>query len=116
LAEAFHKNTEPKTFCDSVPTHLHNFEDVFAKSSFDALPNHKPWDHAIELILDAKPVNCKVYPLAPKEQKESINSSSKTFRQVAFALPNHQWHCQSSSLRRRMVAYASSKTIVPSMQ
>jgi len=43
---------------------------MFAKSSFDALPNHKPWDHAIELILDAKPVNCKVYPLAPNEQKE----------------------------------------------
>jgi len=43
---------------------------VFAKSSFDALPNCKPWDHAIELILDAKPVNCKVYLLAPSEQKE----------------------------------------------
>jgi len=70
LAEAFHKNTKPKTFCDSVLTHLHDFEDVFAKSSFNALPNRKPWDHAIELIPDAKPVNCKVYPLAPNEQKE----------------------------------------------
>jgi len=70
LAEAFHKNTKPKTFCNSVPTHLHDFEDIFAKSSFDALPNHKPWDHVIELIPDAKPVNCKVYPLAPNEQKE----------------------------------------------
>jgi len=70
LAEAFHKNTEPKTFCDSVPTHLHDFEDMFAKSSFDSLLNRKPWDHAIELIPDAKPVNCKVYPLAPNEQKE----------------------------------------------
>jgi len=43
---------------------------VFAKSSFDALLNHKPWDYVIELIPDAKPVNCKVYPLAPNEQKE----------------------------------------------
>jgi len=43
---------------------------VFAKSSFDALPNHKPWDHVIELTPDTKPVNCKVYPLAPNEQKE----------------------------------------------
>jgi len=34
LAEEFLKNTEPKTFCDSVATHLHDFEDVFAKSSF----------------------------------------------------------------------------------
>jgi len=70
LAEAFHKNTEPKTFCNSVPTHLHDFEDMFAKSSFDALLNCKPWDHEIELIPDAEPVNCKVYPLAPNEQKE----------------------------------------------
>ena len=30
----------------------------------------KPWDHAIELVPDAKPGNCKVYPLAPNEQKE----------------------------------------------
>jgi len=70
LAEAFHKNTKPRTFCDSVLTHLHNFEDMFAKSSFVILPNHKPWDHVIKLIPDAKPVNCKVYPLAPNEQKE----------------------------------------------
>jgi len=46
------------------------YQGFFAKSSFDALPNHKPWDHVIKLILDAKPVNCKVYPLAPNEQKE----------------------------------------------
>jgi len=70
LAEAFHKNTEPKTFCNSVLTHLHDFEDMFTKSSFDALPNCKPWDHVIELIPDAKPVNCKVYPLASNEQKK----------------------------------------------
>ena len=31
LAEVFHKNTEPKTFCDSVLTHLYDFEDVFTK-------------------------------------------------------------------------------------
>jgi hypothetical protein len=35
LAEAFHKNMVPKSFHESVPTHLHNFEDLFAKSSFD---------------------------------------------------------------------------------
>ena len=39
LAEAFHKNTQPKSFSDSVPTHLHDFEDLFAKSLFDQLPD-----------------------------------------------------------------------------
>ena len=58
------------SFCDSIPTYLHNFEDVFSKSSFDALPTHKPWDHVIELVPDVNHVNCKVYPLAPNEQKE----------------------------------------------
>ena len=70
LAEAFHKNTEPKLFGESVPTHLHDFEDLFAKSSFDQLPDQKIWDHAIELIPDVKPANCKVYPIAPNEQAE----------------------------------------------
>ncbi|KNZ77324.1 hypothetical protein J132_05752, partial [Termitomyces sp. J132] len=53
-----------------VSNHLHNFEDVFFKAFFDSLPEHKQWDHAVELILDAKLSNCKVYPLAPHEQDE----------------------------------------------
>jgi hypothetical protein len=28
------------------------------------------WDHAIELVPDAKPANCKVYPISLLEQKE----------------------------------------------
>ena len=39
LAEAFHKNAQPKMFGESVPIHLHDFEDLFAKSSFDQLPD-----------------------------------------------------------------------------
>jgi hypothetical protein len=69
LAEVFHNNSEPKSFHESVPTHLHNFEDVFSKASFDRLPDQKIWDHAIELILGSNPMNCKVYPLTPSEQK-----------------------------------------------
>ena len=55
-------------FGESVPTHLHDFEDLFAKLSFDQLPDRKIWDHAIELIPDAKLASCKVYPIAPNEQ------------------------------------------------
>jgi hypothetical protein len=46
LAEAFHKNLQPKSFAESVPTHFHNFEDLFSKLSFDQLPDWKIWDHA----------------------------------------------------------------------
>ena len=43
---------------------------MFSKESFDVLPNHKPWDHAIELIPGETPAGCKVYSLSPSEQKE----------------------------------------------
>ncbi|KAG5716253.1 hypothetical protein E4T56_gene10843 [Termitomyces sp. T112] len=62
LAQAFAANAAP-------PYH-HAFEDLFSKASFDLLPEHKRWDHAIELLLDSTPSSCKVYSLAPREQDE----------------------------------------------
>ncbi|GLB43839.1 putative reverse transcriptase-rnase h-integrase [Lyophyllum shimeji] len=59
-----------KSFRDAVPDHLHDFEDVFSKATFDELPEHKQWDHAIELEPGSTPSLCKVYPLAPSEQAE----------------------------------------------
>ena len=53
-----------------MPDYLHDFEDMFSKTSFDSLPEHKQWDHAIELVPDAEPLNCKVYLLMLKEQDE----------------------------------------------
>src|SRR5215475_2256717 len=72
LAEAFHRNNASKqsSFHHAVPDYLQEFEDVFSKASFDTLPDRKPWDHAIELIPDAKTSYCKVYPLSPNEQVE----------------------------------------------
>jgi hypothetical protein len=51
-----------------IPPYLRDFDDVFAKESFDSLPEQRTWDHAIELEPGAKPSACKVYPLAPSEQ------------------------------------------------
>ncbi|KAG5735649.1 hypothetical protein E4T56_gene6950 [Termitomyces sp. T112] len=48
-----------------VLDHLYNFEDVFFKASFDPLSEYKQWDYAIELIPDAEPSSCKVYPPVP---------------------------------------------------
>ncbi|KAG5716866.1 hypothetical protein E4T56_gene3379 [Termitomyces sp. T112] len=70
LAEAFAANSQLKPFPSTVPNHLHDFEDVFSKASFDSLLEHKQWDHAIELIPDAEPSSCNIYPLAPHEQDE----------------------------------------------
>jgi hypothetical protein len=70
LAKVFHKNSQPKSFTESVPTHFHDFKDLFSKSSFNCLPNRKIWDHTIKLVPGTKASSCKVYPLTPNEQSE----------------------------------------------
>lgn len=49
--------------------YLSEFADVFSQKEFDQLPERRPWDHVIELTPGSKPVDCKVYPLSPQEQK-----------------------------------------------
>ncbi|KAG5723643.1 hypothetical protein E4T56_gene18218 [Termitomyces sp. T112] len=70
LAQAFAANAMPQEFQDTVPSHLHIFEDVFSKALFDSLPECKRWDHTIELLPDSTPFSCKVYLLMPREQEE----------------------------------------------
>ena len=67
LAEAHQKSLPTEVV---VPKYLQGFMDVFVKESFDALPNRKVWDHAIDLEPGSKPANCKVYPLSPNKQSE----------------------------------------------
>ena len=52
------------------PNCIRGFESIFAKEDFDVLPEHRQWDHAIELIPGSEPKSSKVYPLSPVEQKE----------------------------------------------
>jgi len=71
LAEAFKRNFKASAPTGrSIPEYLKEFDSVFSKESFDVLPESKKWDHAVVLIPGEKASNCKVYPLAPKEQKE----------------------------------------------
>jgi len=71
LAEAFKRNSEALAPSGrSIPEYLKEFDSVFSKESFNVLPESKKWDHAVELIPGEKASNCKVYPLAPTEQKE----------------------------------------------
>jgi hypothetical protein len=64
------KDYQP-TFHDLVPEHLHDFEDIFSKESFDELPKRRKWDHAIELDRDIDSATTrKVYPMSLDEQKE----------------------------------------------
>ena len=67
LAEAHHKNSAPP---DVIPNYLRDLHKVFAKESFDVLPESSQWDHTIELIPDAVMKTCKVYPMSVTEIKE----------------------------------------------
>jgi hypothetical protein len=49
LVKAFAKNSKPKGFEDIVLTTLHKYADVFSETAFDSLPEHRKWDHAVEL-------------------------------------------------------------------
>src|ERR1700677_1300272 len=77
---------ELKTWQQIVPEAYHDYAVIFTKESFDALPERRPWDHAIDLIPGSLPrveelarqvpytqrwnFNGKVYPLTLKEQEE----------------------------------------------
>ncbi len=71
LAAAAHAEKPKLTFEEMVPEHYHSFRDLFSKENFDELPERKPWDHAIELVPNAKStLDCKVYPLNRNEQEQ----------------------------------------------
>jgi len=70
LAEGARRSVKVQKEPFIPPNCVRGFESVFAKEDFDILPEHRQWDHAIELILGAEPKSSKVYPLSPVEQKE----------------------------------------------
>jgi hypothetical protein len=80
LAEASTKNLKLKDFHDIVLTSLHAYADVFSETTFDSLPEHRKWDHAIELECEPSPGFCKVYLMTLTEQ-----TGMDTFPEEALA-------------------------------
>jgi len=70
LAEGACRASETRKGLLTLPDCVKEFESVFAKEDFDILPEHRQWDHAIELILGSEPKSSKVYPLSLVEQKK----------------------------------------------
>jgi len=67
--ELVHKTIDDKAKV-KLPEVYAEYRMVFEKEASERMPEHKPWDHAIDLKPDFIPKDCKVYPLSPKEQKE----------------------------------------------
>jgi len=70
LAEGARRSTEAQREPFVPPNCVRGFKSVFAKEDFDILPEHRQWDHAIELIPGLEPKSSKVYSLSLVEQKE----------------------------------------------
>ena len=60
-----------KTFEEMVPAQYQDFAKVFSEEESQRLPDHQPWDHAIDLEPDAvEHWKIKSYPMSPAEQEE----------------------------------------------
>jgi len=70
LAEEARCSAEAQAAATPLPAYVTEFRSVFAKEDFDILPEHRKWDHAIELIPRVEPKSSKVYPLSLLEQME----------------------------------------------
>jgi len=60
-----------RTWQEIVPERYHRHGKVFSEEASERFPDRQPWDHAIEPTEDAPTsINCRVYPLSPKEKEE----------------------------------------------
>lgn len=58
-----------KTLEEMIPKEYHEYLDIFDKKTSDRLPEHKPWDHKIELKEGFESKSHKIYPLTPREEE-----------------------------------------------
>jgi hypothetical protein len=66
----FYEPIKTGTFEEVVPKHYHDFKDVFGEEEFQALPERRTWDHAIELEEGFKPTRGPMYSLNRKQEEE----------------------------------------------
>lgn len=69
LAEQAHIE-DTRELKDKIPAHYHKYLSVFDEAKSMCLPEHKPYDHAIEIPEDWKPDRPKAYRMSPDEEKE----------------------------------------------
>ncbi|EGN93374.1 hypothetical protein SERLA73DRAFT_16220, partial [Serpula lacrymans var. lacrymans S7.3] len=56
------------------------YSDVFDKKKLERLPKRREYDHAINMKPEFVPTNCKLYPLAPKEDKALTEFLTDNYR------------------------------------
>ena len=72
--------TKPQQILEYPERYIAQYPDVFSEEEFDQLPPRRPWDHAIELTPDFRPMNCKIYALTLEEQRALDNFLEENLR------------------------------------
>jgi hypothetical protein len=72
---------EEQTWEELVPQQYHKFGSIFSEVDSERFPGPRKWDHTIDLKPDAPTsINCRVYPLSPKEKEEQKEFLAKNLR------------------------------------
>jgi RNase H-like domain found in reverse transcriptase/Reverse transcriptase (RNA-dependent DNA polymerase) len=84
LTEKAQSKDKKKSWDEIVPREYHQFAKVFSEQASERFPKRRPWDHTINLKPDSlSSIDCKVYPLSPKEkeeQREFLDSNLRLHR------------------------------------
>jgi hypothetical protein len=64
-------NDGKKTWQELIPKQHHQHGKIFSEQASERHLGQRKWDHAIELKSNAPlSLDCRIYPLAPKEKEE----------------------------------------------
>ena len=84
---------------------------MFSKEASERLPEHGPYDHAIELVPDAKMFHSKVYPLLPSEQTELDKFLNENLAKGYIQESKSPMLSPFFFVKKRMAAYILFRTI-----
>ena len=68
MAQRQYAKEGPKITETTISDKYKEYADVFEKKASERLPDHKSWDHAIDLKPDFEPKKFKEYQLSPWEE------------------------------------------------
>jgi reverse transcriptase-like protein/integrase-like protein len=72
---------EEQSWEELVPQQYHKFGSVFSEIDSERFPGPRKWDHAIDLKPEAPTsIDCRVYPLSPKEKEEQKEFLAENLR------------------------------------
>jgi hypothetical protein len=103
VTEEANKSKRAWTFKEIVPEQYQDFSKVFSEQESDRLPEHKPYDHTIDLKLDApETLWSKVYPMPVNEQEELDCFLEENLRKGYITALKSPMSSPVSSSKRRM--------------